>query len=336
MKLLILTQKIDLNDGVLGFMHGWVEEFAKHYERVIVICLQKGEYDLPENVKILSLGKEKKQSKINYVVNFYKYIWQERKNYDIVFAHMNSEYVVLAGLLWKIWRKKIALWYTHKRVDFKLRLAEKLSDIIFTASNKSFRLKSKKVKVMGHGIDIERFVPALEPVKEKIILSVDRISPTKNQLEIIKLFSAAKEKFADSRLYLVGAPALATDENYFNELKQYVKNNNLTEQVKFYGAIANKDMPNFYRQAKVFINLSSTGSLDKTILEAMACNLPVVTTNEALKNILPVKNYCQNLNIAEQRVIEFLQQDKAVNYRDIVVSGHSLKSLIVNIIKKLV
>lgn len=336
MKLLILTQKIDQNDGVLGFMPGWVEEFAKHCSRVIVICLFKGEHNLPENVKVLSLAKEEKRSKINYLVNFYKYVWRERKNYDIVFVHMNPEYVVLAGLLWKIWGKKIALWYTHKNVDAKLRLAEKLADIIFTASDRSFRLKSKKVKVMGHGIDTERFVPAPRPGKEKTVLTVDRISPTKNQLEIIKLFKDTKEKINDCQLYIVGAPALAADESYFNELKQYVKDNNLAEQVKFLGAVANKDMPAIYRRAKVFVNFSATGSLDKTVLEAMASNVPVVTTNEAFKNILPVENYSPNLEEARRKIINFLRHDDQMNYREIIVRDHSLKNLISGIIKKLI
>ena len=57
MKLLILTQKVDENDDVLGFMHGWIKEFAKHYEKIIVVALGVGQYDLPENVKVLSLGK---------------------------------------------------------------------------------------------------------------------------------------------------------------------------------------------------------------------------------------------------------------------------------------
>ena len=53
-------------------------EFAKHCEQVIVICLSKGEYDLPKNVKILSLGKKTSHfplstfnfSKIKYALNF--------------------------------------------------------------------------------------------------------------------------------------------------------------------------------------------------------------------------------------------------------------------------
>src|SRR3989344_3937656 len=98
MKILIVTQKVDKNDPVLGFFHRWIEEFAKHYESLVVICLEKGEYHLPQNVKILSLGKEERISKVRYIVHFYKYIWQERKNYDAVFVHMNQEYIILG---WK-------------------------------------------------------------------------------------------------------------------------------------------------------------------------------------------------------------------------------------------
>jgi glycosyltransferase involved in cell wall biosynthesis len=249
---------------------------------------------------------------------------------------MNPEYVVLAGVLWKIWGKKIALWYTHKKVDVKLRLAEKFSHIIFTASEKSFRLRSKKVNIMGHGIDTERFVPALKPAKEKIILSLDRISPTKNQLEIIKMFADIREQVAGSRLSIVGAPLRREDNDYLAKLKGYVEANNLTDQVKFYGAVANKNTPGLYRQAKVFVNFSATGSLDKAVLEAMACNVPVVTTNEAFKDILPAENYGLDFADARQKVIKQLKQDKTCNYREIVARDHSLKNLISNIIRKLI
>jgi len=170
MRLLIITQKVDVNDDILGFFHRWLEEFAKHCENIIVICLQKGEYDLPKNVKILSLGKEQKNfqfscrqkrlpvglifnfqsifnfsilKKLKYLLRFWKYIFVERKNYDKVFVHMNPEYVVLGGIFWRLMGKKIGLWYTHKAVNLKLRIAEKLANKIFTASKESFRLKSK-------------------------------------------------------------------------------------------------------------------------------------------------------------------------------------------------
>src|ERR1700733_6884068 len=117
MKLLILTQKIDKDDGVLGFFHGWVKEFSSHFDQVTVICLGKGEYSLPPNVQVFSLGKEKESggSKLFYIFNFYKYIWQERNNYDAVFVHMNQEYVLLGGLFWKLLGKKVFLWRNHPK-----------------------------------------------------------------------------------------------------------------------------------------------------------------------------------------------------------------------------
>ena len=148
MRLLIITQKVDINDDLLGFMHGWIIEFARHCKQVIVICLEKGEYELPENVKVLSLGKEVSRSKIQYLKRFYQYIWQERKNYDSVFVHMNKEYVILGGVFWKLWGKRIALWYNHLKGNIVSRLSSVLADVIFFTSPFSFFSKSKKAKIM--------------------------------------------------------------------------------------------------------------------------------------------------------------------------------------------
>src|SRR3989344_1150879 len=105
MKLLIITQKVDKNDDLLGFFHSWVSELSEHFDDVFVISLGVGEYHLPNNVKVFSLGKpangrsasggESLLRRFNYIVRFYKYIWRERKNYDAVLAHMNPIYIVL-------------------------------------------------------------------------------------------------------------------------------------------------------------------------------------------------------------------------------------------------
>ncbi|MBI4086504.1 hypothetical protein HY416_00780 [Candidatus Kaiserbacteria bacterium] len=65
MKLLICTQTVDRGDPTLGFFHEWIAEFARHCERVIVVCLFEGEHSLPENVTVLSLGKERRREKIH-------------------------------------------------------------------------------------------------------------------------------------------------------------------------------------------------------------------------------------------------------------------------------
>ncbi|MDZ4205811.1 MAG: glycosyltransferase, partial [Patescibacteria group bacterium] len=144
MKLLIITQKVDRNDPILGFFHRWIEEFAKQCEFVTVICLEVGEFNFALNVKILSLEKERKRSRIRYITHFYKYIWQERKNYDVVLVHMNQEYVLLAGLFWRLFSKKIFMWRNHAKGNLSTRIAVLLSNKMFCTSPHSFTARFKK------------------------------------------------------------------------------------------------------------------------------------------------------------------------------------------------
>jgi len=301
MKLLIITQKIDKNDDILGFFHRWVQEFAKHCEKVTVICLQKGEYDLSDNVKVLSLGKEKNTLinpgviprillKLKYAFNFYKYIWQERKNYDAVFAHMNPEYIVLGGFFWKLFGKKTSLWYTHRQVNLKLKIAEKLVDNIFTASKESFQLKSKKVGFLGHGIDIKQYKcekrtktenKSSENLKIKI-LHVGRITPIKNCDILIKTAKILKDKWnKDFHIQFLGSPVTLKDKQYFKLLKKMTVSMGLSDEIDFLGSVPNNKIKEFYCSADFAVNLAPTGGVDKVVLESMASKTLVFASNLA-------------------------------------------------------
>jgi len=72
MNLLIITQKIDEEDSVLGFFVRWVEEFAKRCVQVTVACLEKCAYHLPSNAKMLYLGKDyyKRLEEVKYAKRF--------------------------------------------------------------------------------------------------------------------------------------------------------------------------------------------------------------------------------------------------------------------------
>ncbi|OGF34852.1 hypothetical protein A2468_00845, partial [Candidatus Falkowbacteria bacterium RIFOXYC2_FULL_46_15] len=301
MKILICTQKVDLNDDILGFFHSWIAEFVKHCEKVTVICLCRGEYDLPGNVKILSLGKEEKSlcvmryalcvTRLKYIARFYRYIWRERKNYDKIFVHMNSEYVVLGGWLWKLWNKKIGLWYVHKAIPWQLKIAEKFVGVIFTASRESCNLASQKIKVVGHGIDLRKF--EIRNLKLEIgnifkIIYVGRISPIKNQELLIGAIDILRRDTALPRLSvkLIGGTIYEKDEEYLGKLKNLVKEKKLGGVVEFVGSVPNKDINKYYSEADLAVNLCPTGGVDKAVLEAMAAGLPVIVFNKTFENIL--------------------------------------------------
>jgi len=317
MKLLIVTQKVDKDDAILGFFHRWIEEFAKHKESIIVICLEKGKHSLPENVEVLSLGKEEGVSRITYIKRFYSYVLGRRKEYDAVFVHMNQIYVILGGLLWRLWRKRVSLWYTHRQVNLSLRIAEKIVHVIFTASEKSFRLKSKKKIVTGHGIDTKLFEPDFSSKEEKIVLTVGRISETKNNIEMLTILK--DNPFL--KLMVVGSSVTKKDKVYKSRFLKEIKDMHLEKRVELVGDIPQSVLPEYYNKAQVFINLSDTGSLDKAVLEALSMNVPVYTTNEAFLNTnFPVF----------QSMEEALKSKE--NTRDYILKDHSLKKLISRIV----
>lgn len=348
MKLLILTQKVDMNDDVLGFMHGWIAEFAKRCEKITVVCLEKGVFDLPPNVKVLSLGKENGRSKIKYLFNFYKYIWRERRNYDTVFVHMNKEYVVLGGLPWRALGKRIGLWHVHKKIDFKLKLAEMLSHIIFTASSDGFNLKSKKLKIIGHGIDMNKFYygQRAKPGGDFKIIYVGRISRIKNQKLLIEAIKILDERGVKNiKVDLVGSPIYAEDNDYKNELVKQIENSRLENRARFIGSVPNKEMAVVYGQADLSINLCPTGGMDKAVLESMASGVPVIVFNKAFA---PLLNESDNLILFDLSARELADKIYALlntpkeklsligqNLRKKIIDQYNLTSLVSKIVNGL-
>jgi len=288
MNLLIITQKADRDDPILGFFHRWIVEFSRHFDAVTVICLEEGKHDLPANVKVFSLGKEKGASKAASMLRFFQLITAERSRYDAVFVHMNPIYIVLAAPLWKLWGKKIFLWYTHRAVDLKLRIAAACADRIFTASERSFNLPSPKVIVTGHGIDASAFSSVArtkafgaEPLK---IVSVGRITPIKDPITLIKAASLLKKRLTKKiKVTFVGGPVTEADKAYAEKVRAQVASSGLNEEVAFIGDISPVQMPNVYKDVDFAVNLTPTGGIDKVVLEAMAAGIPVFTSNEAFR-----------------------------------------------------
>lgn len=273
MKLLIVTQIVDRDDAILGFFHRWIEEFAKHVESIEVVCLKEGEHELPSNVRVHSIGKEQGGGNaFLYSIRFMYLAWKLRNEYERVLVHMNPEYVVLAGCFWKLWRKPVGLWYTHKSVNLKLRVAELFVDVIFTASKESFRLPSKKLQVMGHGIDTNFFKPDPSSVRGNHALSVGRLMKTKRHDLAIRI-----AKDAGLALRIVG------DGPERDRLEAYAKE--LNAEVKFLGALTQEQLIYEYRTACKLIHTSETGSLDKVVLEAAACGCPVDSTDPAISRL---------------------------------------------------
>ena len=74
-----------------------------------------------------------------------------------VVAHMCPIYAVLAAPLVRPLRIPLVLWFTHWRASRLLRAAERASTAVTSVDHRSFPLPSKKLRAIGHGIDLEEF-----------------------------------------------------------------------------------------------------------------------------------------------------------------------------------
>jgi len=355
MKLLIITQKVDAEDPVLGFFHRWIEEFAKTADSISVICLEERKHHLPKNVRVYSLGKERFMihdsrfmilRRVVYTIRFWKHIISKRRECDVVFVHMNQEYVLLGAPFWRLFGKKIGLWYAHGYTPWNLRVAEKLAHIIFTSTKGGCRLASGKIRVVGQGIDTEKFKNQKSKIKNEEgtlrMVTVGRISPSKDYGTLLKAAELLKSKGVPFSLEVIGGIGVPEQQVYLDTLLKEATEQGLSSSVSFVGSLANDRISARLEEADLFISASRTGSLDKTLVEAMAMELPVIACNQAFVEILPVH---QNMLLYPEgdfgalteriEALNLLSPEARVHIgkdlREVVTKGHNVTRLIKNI-----
>ncbi|MDO8558241.1 MAG: glycosyltransferase family 4 protein [bacterium] len=338
-RLLIITQKVDKDDAVLGFFHRWLEEFAKHLEKVEVLCLYEGTHALPKNVSVYSLGKEKGYSKIRQLFRFWKFCFALTRKIDGVFVHMNAIYVLLGWVFWKMRGVNIFLWRNHPEGGWLARLAYVLAHRIFYTSPHAHAARFPRAQRMPAGIDTD-FFRKDERVSRtpNSILFLGRISPVKHieiVLEAAKLLDAGGSSFT---LSVVGSAPKADDvyEAKIHELALPLFKKGI---VKFVPAVRNTDTPHIYNAHEIFINATPTGSYDKTILEAMACGTIPLVCNRSFAEILSkdlvfsegdTHDLAQKLIMA-LRLSEDRRQDIRRRLRDYVDTRHGIERLVYNV-----
>jgi len=338
MKLLMITRKVDKDDAQAGFIYGWVKKLGEKVNQLKVICLEKGNTEgLPKNIEVFSLGKENGKNRIKEFINFQKGALKFVKQVDGVFCHMNPEYTILISPYAKIFRKKVVVWYSHKAINWKVRLINILADKIVTPTKDGFGLKSNKKIVIGHGIDTELFKPAQNKEKNDIfrIISVGRISPIKDYKTLIKAIDIVNKNI-NIKVDIVGGLGLDSQQNYFKELQSIIKEKKLENVISFKNLIPNKELPKYYQDSDLSINLCPTGSPDKAVLESMACNLPVLVANETFKKDFGlcaeqlIFKHSDSEDLA-QKIIDLTENSQlegiGKHLREEVVRNHNLDNL---------
>lgn len=140
----------------------------------------------------------------------------------------------------------------------------------------------------------------------KLIVLISRIEPRKNVLSAIKAMSIVTKKFKKSLLLIISPAQDAYSQNYLAECYFEVANNGLGNNVIFTTGIDNETAVNYYQIADVALTISSDlETFGYTIIEALACGVPVVGTNVGnIPNILS--------KIDKELIVELKYEDIAL------------------------
>jgi glycosyltransferase involved in cell wall biosynthesis len=289
MNILLFNLATDQTHPTLGFAIGWIQRLASEAEWIHVITWRSGEYTVPKNVSVHSISsKMGTVNKFVRVIRFYRIAIEilSRERIDVVFAHMDTHMTVLSGALLTWARIPLVQWYAHKAVSLRLHAAHAIAACVLTPTRESFNIPSTKVFWIGHGIDTKLFDAesrSSEAGLARRLATVGRISPSKRiemMLEVVEICQGGDGDMQGVQLDILGGTTSDTDCRYEAEL--HARANRLPDPsaVRFHGQVRPEEAAAFLlRTRPVFLNLSTTGSLDKAILEAMSARLMVLSSN---------------------------------------------------------
>lgn len=233
--------------------------------------------------KILDLGNRfrKLGERVSFFFNAKKYL--DTKQYDIFLIRKPLDFFTCYFMKKK--HKGIKTVFISGGEDFYGfdQFFAKYVDYMFCVSQdnakKIERRYSTKVKVIPNGVDTKKFKPIqskrdelrkkYDIMDKKVLISVGRVVGWKGFQLVIESLLHLEEFY----YVLIG------DGDYLQELKELAKKLGVEKRVLFLGAIQNKELPNYLNLADIFIQPSiGHEAFGITIVEAMACGLPVVAS----------------------------------------------------------
>lgn len=137
-------------------------------------------------------------------------------------------------------------------------------------------IANNKVELIYNGINTTTFKPSQKTNNKGIytICTVGRADPVKNQALLVRAYASALQscpEIENSKLVIAGdGPSLANLTSLVNEL-------NIAKQVDLLGFQDN--IPAIMQDSDIFVLSSCYEAMPMTILEAMACKLPVIATH---------------------------------------------------------
>jgi glycosyltransferase involved in cell wall biosynthesis len=342
MRILLINFVMDRNSPVLAWQHSVALRLAAKCERVVVLTEGMGECALPANVEVHRVPRilttPLRMLGAKWLMNIPVWSWCAREGFDAAFLHMNADWAYRLAPCWRQFGIPVLLWYAHGTVTNRLRRAHDHAARVVTSTPEGFRIPSSKVRVIGQGIDTDLFTLPVSRPDNATIVAVGRVSRRKSLDLMVETLAWLKTNAPQYpfRLRIIGPTLTRDDRAFAAELADTVKRRgDLASRVTFEGPRAMGELPAIYGSAFLHVNLSETGSMDKTILESLACGCPTLTSNasafpllEAFPELIVRTRTADAIGRQICRAYERRHANSSSQFRRLVVGRHDLNSYV--------
>ena len=292
-KIMILVDKI-CKGGAERAAINVGENLAKKYDVVIVLPQVKEEFKKIEQyncgvkcveikgsnkIKVIKKIKQfKKENKITHCISF-----GTRVNFINVITRVNDKTIISI-------RNYLSIAEKDSRKKIKYKFASILCDYIVSVSKaveqdqiKKYNINPNKICTIPNYCNKEEIINAISSYEideqdkhifenGKVIINVGKLKFQKGQWHLIRAFKKVVEKNNDVKLIILGMGEL---EDY---LKKLIIDLQLEKNVFILGH-KNKNIYTYMSKSNIFVFPTLYEGMPNVILEAMACNLPIIASD---------------------------------------------------------
>ncbi len=278
-------------------------KFIDHQTIIFTKKIDSPPVDIPKNAKLIEIDysdlsfnrKEESLLRIFLIIlskiwgefifsfNVLKYLKQNKINISILHLH-SINFLITAILIKLLYRCPSIMNFGGtdllrlKKSKIMKHLASKIDGYLYVAQSMKLDLDKlfnpKKNFYMGNGVDLELFKPNLKFVRDQMqFFAIGNLRWQKGYDLLIEAFSNVAKIYPDIKLLIAGDGPLK------EQLKGLVINLKLERNIFLLGICSRNELVTHLSQSKGFIMSSVAEGFPKALIEAIACEVPVIVTD---------------------------------------------------------
>jgi glycosyltransferase involved in cell wall biosynthesis len=205
---------------------------------------------------------------------------------------------------------------------FRQKTYWQLADILLAVSyflkeeiERLYNIKESKIEVAYNGVDtsIFRKTNSYDELKnlglegKRVILYVGHFGLRKGIIHLIEAMPGILQEEPDAFLLCVGGtPEWLRTDVYWKILKRKIEQAGIQKNVRLIGQVPHQKLPIYYSMADVFAFPSLYEAMGKVVVEAMACEAPVVASR--VGGIVEIINHGVNGLLVKPKDVKSLRQ----------------------------